>query len=246
MIVLAALIDDSRQRDRLAQQVSGHAQVVFCTTRKDLLDVLGRSDTAALVCQIQDRRHQSAAPLIRTIRQRHPLLPIVAIVRPDVSGDTREIVPAVRAGLNDVVVDRERAWDVIRPLIGRGRLDCGTMTVIRAVSRYVPSDARLLVEQYFWSVSPRLNVQQMAAALGVSRKTLAREHEHYGLPQPSRLIAWSRILVAGCLLGTPKHSVERRPGSLASLQPRCFAAQLSATLALDPLNCAGLTRSNCC
>lgn len=209
MVVVAAMIDDSRLRDRLAQQISGHAQVVFCTTRKELLDFLGRSDTAALVCQLQDRRHQSVAPLVRTIRQRHPLLPVVAIVRTDVSSDVREIVLAVRAGMNDVVVDREDAWDVVRALVRRGRLDCGAMTVIRAVSKYMPSHARPLVEQYFWSVSPRLNVQQVAAVFGVSRRTLAREHERYGLPQPSTLVAWSRILVAACLLGTPQHSIEK-------------------------------------
>lgn len=219
-MLLAAFIDDSRLRDHIARQLTAHAQLQFCDTRPDVLGVLDRLDVAALICQLHDRRGQPVAPLIRTVRQRHSMLPVIAIVRTDDSRDVREIVPAVRAGLNDILVDREGAWEVVRNIVRRGRLDCTTLTLIRGASPYIPHGARSLVEQYFWSVGPRSNVQQVAAALGISRRTLAREHVKYGLPQPYKLMTWSRVLAAGCLLGTvrtgPMEQIARLVGFSSS------------------------------
>jgi AraC-like DNA-binding protein len=203
-MLLVSFIDDSRVRDRIARQLAGHVRIHFCDTRPDVLKVLDRVDAEAFICLVQDRRGQPMAPLIRTVRQRHSMLPVVGIVRTNLGADIREIVPAVRAGLNDVMIDWESAWDVIRKVVRRGQLDCTTMTLIRAASRCVPHGARLLVEQYFWSVGPRSNVQQVATAFGISRRTLVREHERYSLPQPSKLVTWSRVLAAGCLISSAR------------------------------------------
>jgi transcriptional regulator GlxA family with amidase domain len=69
------------------------------------------------------------------------------------------------------------------------------------------TDVQSLVEQYIWNVRPGSNVQRVASSLGISRRTLLREHDRLRLPEPSTLLGWSRVLVAPCLLSSSRAPV---------------------------------------
>ena len=49
--------------------------------------------------------------------------------------------------------------------------------------------------------------RDLAAALGLSRRTLLRWSERAGIPPPRRLLAWMRILLACAMLDDPGRSV---------------------------------------
>lgn len=78
----------------------------------------------------------------------------------------------------------------------------------RALPRGVSSRARTLLNVAADVVAGGGAAPEMAAALGVHRRTVPRWCERADLPPPQRLLAWLRVLTAADLLGDPGRSIE--------------------------------------
>lgn len=78
----------------------------------------------------------------------------------------------------------------------------------RALPRGVPSRARMLLSVAVETVAAGGQAPEMAAALGVTERTVPRWCERADLPPPRRLLAWLRLLLAADLLDDPGRSIE--------------------------------------
>lgn len=78
----------------------------------------------------------------------------------------------------------------------------------RAVPRGISNRARALLAVAADVVAAGGQAPDMAAALGVNRRTVPRWCERADLPPPQRLLAWLRVLLAAELLDDPARSLE--------------------------------------
>lgn len=150
----------------------------------------------------------------RTLRELRDLLAalpsatVVAAleVTPARSGLLRELLAAGAADVLDLA--RERTPEAVSRRLGvvQGR------TVHRLLGRAVPPGlpprARGLVSLVAEVVATGGQTSELAAALGVTERTVSRWLDRAGLPPSRRLLAWLRLLLAAHLLDDPGRSVE--------------------------------------
>ena len=80
--------------------------------------------------------------------------------------------------------------------------------IARALPRGVPSRSRALLTTAALVVARGGQVPDLAAALGVTTRTVPRWFARADLPAPRRLLAWLRLLIAADLLDDPRRSIE--------------------------------------
>jgi len=78
----------------------------------------------------------------------------------------------------------------------------------RALPHGVPSRTRAVLMVAAEVVATGGQAPEMAAALGISARTIPRWCERADLPPPRRLLAWLRVLLAADLLDDPRRSIE--------------------------------------
>lgn len=80
--------------------------------------------------------------------------------------------------------------------------------IARALPRGVPSRSRALLTIAALVVARGGQVPDLAAALGVTTRTVPRWFARADLPAPRRLLAWLRLLIAADLLDDSRRSIE--------------------------------------
>lgn len=80
--------------------------------------------------------------------------------------------------------------------------------IARALTRGIPSRSRGLLASAALVVARGGQVPHLAAALGVTTRTVPRWFARADLPAPRRLLAWLRLLIAAELLDDPGRSIE--------------------------------------
>jgi AraC-like DNA-binding protein len=96
----------------------------------------------------------------------------------------------------------------------------------RALPRGVPSRARILLTTAAETVACGGQAPELAAALGVTERTVPRWCRRADLPAPRRLLAWLRLLLAAELLDDPGRPV-------SSIAEACgYASEVSLKAAL--------------
>jgi transcriptional regulator GlxA family with amidase domain len=106
------------------------------------------------------------------------------------------------------VLDRTRevsAAAVARRL-GEVRGRWTQLLLARALPRTVPSRARAMLTVISEVAADGGQTPELAAALGIGERTVARWCSRLGLPHARRLFAWIRLLLVGELLGQPERS----------------------------------------
>ncbi len=150
----------------------------------------------------------------RTLRELRDLLAalpsatVVAAVEVTPARSTllRELLAAGSADVLDLA--RERTPEAVSRRLGvvQGR------TVHRLLGRVVPPGlpprARGLVSLAAEVVAAGGQTPELAAALGVTERTVSRWLDRAGLPPSRRLLAWLRLLLAAHLLDDPGRSIE--------------------------------------
>jgi AraC-like DNA-binding protein len=147
--------------------------------------------------------------LVATLRARFPQLPIVAYWDA-AAGGAGTLLPLARAGVSEVVtldVDdgRQRLVDL---LDATGRHGLATSVLARLAAAGVPADALAIVRAMLQYSHRPIPVCEIARALGVSRRTVLSRLDAAGLPNPSRLAAWCRVLSAGHLIAGTGRTIE--------------------------------------
>jgi AraC-like DNA-binding protein len=161
-------------------------------------------------CAGPEETRAALAVLVATLRSRFPALPIVAYWD-SAAGGGASLLPLARAGVSEVVtmgVDdgRQRLADLLGAT-ERGGI--ATWVLARLTVAGVPAGASAIVGAMLLHSRGPLAVRDVAHALGVSRRTVLARLDAAGLPNPSRLAAWCRLLGAAHRIAGTGRTIER-------------------------------------
>jgi AraC-like DNA-binding protein len=147
------------------------------------------------------------SPRLRQLLREFPSATVVAVFRVSVerAGDLRELL---QWGIAEVVdlgrEDSPQGLSRRLQLVQRRGVD---RVLERALPRATPSRTRTLLAQAAEVVAEGGGGADLAAALGVTERSVLRWCARADLPQPRRLLAWLRILLAAELLDDPGRSL---------------------------------------
>jgi serine-type D-Ala-D-Ala carboxypeptidase/endopeptidase (penicillin-binding protein 4) len=157
---------------------------------------------------ILDAGQGSAAQLavrIEFLRRAHPDVAIV--VYTDQAGEL-DYYALGEAGVDDILLSHQLDPAHVRTVVDRSLARSRAARVARALGgRFGPIGARAVA----WAVeyaTDRPTVGQFAAAMGFRPTAFTRELDRWGLPSPSKVLVWGRLLAAGALLGRDRRTVE--------------------------------------
>jgi AraC-like DNA-binding protein len=211
---LAALVRARATADRLravlADTGSTGRAVITCVSSEDaLLTAIRSQPVSGVIIDAFGGPHDDTAELIRRVRTVCGTVPILAYCTPDAAG-VRAATACVKAGADDVLLRgsedlRSVCRDVIRQ---RTRAELADH-VFATVLSDTPSEGRVLVRYCLDHAHRALTATEIAADMGVHRKTLVNRAQSAGLPPPAALISWCRLLHAAYMLRDPRATVER-------------------------------------
>lgn len=149
---------------------------------------------------------------IQRLRASYPACTVLALMRlaPE---DARQLVSLARAGVADVLfegVDGDE--EIVRRIQNASKIPTSLEQWIRegveAVTPVRLERTRAVVMHCFFARGDRTDVAQVADMFLVTRRTLQNWMAREGLPSPSVLLAWGRLLQAAFFLTLPGHTVE--------------------------------------
>jgi len=169
-------------------------------------------DVLAVVVDMRRRvDHSGSSPtdLIAYIHAVWPTVPIVGYV--DFTPQrARDILSAAHAGATEIILGDFDDLDIIANRIVDIGMSSDTVTrVAAAVDAVIPLHLREFFLLCMANARHAMNVDGIVARTGKSRKTLSNWLAAAQLPPPSRVIGWTRILVAARMLDDTTRSAEK-------------------------------------
>lgn len=208
-VAIATLMTRATSTTQVRTAVEAVGVPFIAATPAELLEALIHHSVGAVLVEPYDAAGATTDSLIRVIRQDYPSLPV--LVYCDLTAEHMRVVPVlVRAGADALVL---RGIDDMRSAFRRALLKStsarAAAEALTALSAIVPKTAEPLLAYCLTQSDHPLTVDQVARDLGVHRKTLCNRAVAAGLPTPSSLISWCRLLHAAKLLDDSSRSVER-------------------------------------
>lgn len=232
--LVVALVVERDSRLRIVDAFRGRATVAFCDTHDELLARADRGDSSAVILSPRDGAGASTARCIGALRESVPARPVLAYCDVAVHNST-EILEVVRAGASDLVIHGHGdSPALLRAALDRAHQDSARDRVIRRLRPELRAEARAIIEYCIAHARNDLTIDDLAAALGVHRRTLTNRLARAGYPSPRITIARSCLLVAAALLEDPSRSIERVALELEYPSPTAFRNALKRHTGLRP------------
>lgn len=209
VMIVGALIWDPASRARLQDATRPQAHVRFCERQSELLTLVENGLTNVAVVDMRDREGASTLPVVRQIRESFPSVQVVlyCALSPATSRDMLEFA---RSGVNDLVlrdVDDVRA--TLSAALTAAADHSSAHAILAEIEPMVPANVLAMIRYCLENGRRALTVEDVAAAMNVHRKTLVDRLSAAGLPTPSSIIAWCRLLVSARLLEDPGRTIEQ-------------------------------------
>jgi AraC-like DNA-binding protein len=168
----------------------------------------------AVVAEARDAGEKPAGPVLTTLIARFPEVPFLGYCGMG-AAHAEELRELARAGVHELVFrDIDDLPARLRAKLGRGLEACAGALVLRRLSALLPETLHGLVSYCVSFPRESHEIERVALALGVHRKTLVNWCQRAHAPPPSTLITWVRLLLAVEILQTPGHAIERIANAL--------------------------------
>lgn len=204
---LVVLQPDARVQARLIDALRARHSVSAVGTWSALVSFVAKETVDACVIDADFPTRDEAVAHIRRLRRRHPGLALVTYA--DVDSSDLELYRFGGMGVDGVVLARKPPWAAtIREAVERALASARASRVRTNLDGRYPDEA---VRAVAWTVEhagPGITVENFAAALGHSPRSLARLLRESGLPPANRLLLWGRLLLAGAYLSRDDRTVE--------------------------------------
>ncbi len=198
MASIATLLPDPRALSRLTAAVQGEHRLVGCRTWGELETACKDEEvTLAIVDLFADG--QSRFDVVRRLKMRAERITLVAYVAltPE---RARDLFDAGRAGFDGLLIaGQDDTPAAFRAVLERAAAR-GVAQLIRPHLTGVPPLARDAVLVAVTRAHLRLTSQRLAEICGASKRTLLKALESAGFPNPQKLLAWGRLMVAAQML----------------------------------------------
>lgn len=208
-MIVAALLWDTVCRARLAEATRSDAHLRICERKSELLALVENGLANVVVCDARDSEGESTLSAVRLIRDSFPTVPVAlyCAVSPSAS---RDLLDFARAGVTDLILkDVDDSKQGLRATVASAADRCSATAITTELAPLVPPTIVPIIRFCLENGRRALTVEEVADGLNVHRKTLVHRLSSAGLPTPSAIIAWCRLLVSARLLEDPGRTTEQ-------------------------------------
>ncbi|MGE0160903.1 MAG: D-alanyl-D-alanine carboxypeptidase [Gemmatimonadales bacterium] len=230
MATLAILQADARAVARLVAALGSHHDVVPCSGWEALGRVLDRSAFDGCLVDVDYPSRAVARQRIEELRERHPAVAIIACVDAGYPLAYYDLGGLGVAGILPV----ERKPAAIRALVDQALATARADGIARALEKRFGAPGAAAVAWAVEHAGPDTSVEKLAAALGHTPRSLHRALDEVGLPAPTRVLLWGRLLLAGARLGRDGRTVEDVAFSLGYATATSLARAMKSQTGLTP------------
>ncbi|HUF74961.1 MAG TPA: D-alanyl-D-alanine carboxypeptidase/D-alanyl-D-alanine-endopeptidase, partial [Longimicrobiales bacterium] len=231
MAVLAILEADARTAARLSTALGGEHQLVVRGSWESLHRALAREPFDGCLVDADHPDRASAIREIEALRERYPSLAIIACVD---AGYDLGYYDLGGLGIAGIVACRSLPTANVRADIDRALATARADRIARSLEgRYAPPGP----DAIGWAVENAgtdTSVEKLAAALGHTPRSLRQALEDAGLPAPTRVLLWGRLLLAGARLSRDGRTVEDVAFSLGYSTATSLARAMKSQTGLTP------------
>ena len=231
--VAVALVHD-RDRTALMRAAHGVTRLVLCHCVDEADAQISRESPAVFVTRRRDVHGARVEPLVHALRARAPNLPVVMLAPPEDSR-LRNARDLVAAGVTCVA--RATARDVraaLRAVLARERARARRAALAAMCAALAPDPARDMVRVAFENGDRPLSVRELAASVGLPRKTLDRRLLRRSPITPRRALVWGRLAATAIALEDGETTVAAVASSLQFSSPTALRNLLQRYTGLTP------------
>jgi AraC-like DNA-binding protein len=208
-VIVAALVRDPLSRARLSDALKNEATVRYCARLSEVETMVEAGLTNLIVVDHRDHDGSPTLPSVRRLHDEYPSIPIVMYLPMSavVSGAVMEYA---KAGVSQLVfqgVDDLKAS--LRSAMNAALDHMSAITVSAELEPHIPPTVIPFVRYCLEHARRDITVEEVAAAMGVHRKTLVDRLKAAHLPSPRAMIGWCRLLMAARVLDDPGRTVEQ-------------------------------------
>lgn len=220
---------------------SACAHVSQCRSLRHAARVLRLNSVGTVVIELCDTHGKSTAMTITALRREFPTVRILGVVHTARSTELLEIVPATRAGLDDLLIlppgrpDVRGSWYAAAlDALGRVRVRSAEADVLAALSEVVCDDVFSAMGFAVRHAREPWDVGTFSKTLGVHRSTLVRRLKRAGGLHPSSLLLWARLLLAARLIEEPGRTVRGIAADVGFPSSLALRRALRRTVGVSP------------
>ena len=208
-MIVAALVRDPVSRARLIDALRTEASVRYCERFSEVFALVESGLANLVVLDHRDFDGSPTLPTVRRLRDEYPSVPIVMYL-PMSAVISGAVMDYAKAGVSQLVfqgVDDLKAS--LRSAVDAALDQVSASTLSEELESLVPATIVPFLRYCLEHARRDFTVEEVAAAMGVHRKTLVDRLKAARLPSPRAMIGWCRLLVAARLLDDPGRTVEQ-------------------------------------
>jgi AraC-like DNA-binding protein len=234
VVTIAALVSDEDSRGRLTAAVRSHATIDFCDAPPDLVAAVADRGASAVITEWRCARGAVVDSAVRSIRADYPTIPIL-IYAPLTPEGAHDMLDAARAGVVDLIIaDIDDVGITLGRRLAMAQCTALSERIMVRLTPLVPPSVASLLDYLFRHARTAPTVADAAVALQVHRKTLALHCARAGLPSPSALACWTRLILTAQRLEDPGRTTERAAVELGFPSGSAFRNMLKRYTGLSP------------
>jgi AraC-like DNA-binding protein len=232
MGIIAALLPQPAQLQRLRAAVHGRHDVVACEDWDALVSVSEQQPVRAAVIDLF-AGGRASFERIRQLKQRLPRLTLIAYVV-FARDRAHDLFDAGRQGVDGLVLaDQDDAPAALLALVDRAE-SRSLGAIVRDALPDVDSVTRDAVLVSVTRAHEGLSSEQLASLVGVPRRTLSQRLANAGFPGPRQLLTWGQLISAAYLLEERRRSADGIARALAFPSGSAFRNACRRYLELTP------------
>ena len=199
------------QRSRVIAAVRGRATLAVYATFAELSAALERSPEPidAVVLPARDPNGQEAIRVVREIAEGRPRTAIVVWCDAAAHHSVEIRALAVAGAHQFLFAGIDDDGVALRAVLDLARRQCGAEWLMARLAPVVPSQLHPMLEAALARPDAIKTLPDLAAALGVHRKTLFNHCRRARFLPPAELVAWARLAMVAYMLETTGCTIER-------------------------------------
>ncbi len=206
---IAALISDQTVRARLREASGSYAGLTFYDSAAELVAAIADGAASIVVAEWRDASGTAIETAIRDLHADYPAVPIL-VYAPLTPRGARDMLAGSRAGATDVVIaNYDDIGLALRHRITAAQTAALADHMVSSLAAFVPESVGRMLGFFFRHAQSAPTVSATAVALRVHRKTLAVHCARAGLPSPSALSCWARLILAAQRLEDSTRTTEQ-------------------------------------
>ncbi len=230
MAALVILQTDARAVARLCESLEGDHELIVCSSWESLRRLLGRNGFDGCLVDPDFPNRHVASSEIEKLREHRPGLAIIAYVE---ESGALAYFDLGGLGVAGVLAAGSEA-PTIRSAVDHALATARADGIARGLHGRFASPGPVAIGWAVEHAGPDTNVEKLAAALGHTPRSPRQALEDAGLPAPTRVLLWGRLLLAGARLSKDGRTVEDVAFSLGYATATSLARAMKRQTGLTP------------